>query len=510
MTARPIHCSVLALLLAGVLLPAPQASAATGDFYAVTGARCAPSSLYLLNGSTGAATLVGDVTVEDTQVSHVTALAIHPTTGQMYAVMNDCENRSESTLLSIDKTTGTAEIIGSAGSLANQVPDMAFDPFGTLFAWSEGSADATIGDDLIRIDIENGTATKVGECHCGTGSTGLGARADGALFMSAGGSLHRMSHASGMAVDSVSLSQSLSNMLAFAPDGTLWSGERDMDTLILKTLSVGTGSVTTAATVNVAAIAALEFDLGTVTAPDTADLHLEVEVTNTTPNAGQNVTFTLTVTNGGPDTAALVAVSDVLPGGLAYVSDTGAGAYNPGTGLWTIGNLAPGLAVLQITATVTGTPSWTNQAEVSQSTTYDPDSLPGDGFVGEDDLVVTQLFPVDPLLDLAVDVVPLKGSLRPNTRKKDFVVTISNVGLSAYAVDNNTLGIDVGNGGAPATCRSFSTTLQPGQSVNVRCSANLQPLGLASGHTVVFAANLFAPLDGMTGNNADIELVSVK
>ena len=38
--------------------------------------------------------------------------------------------------------------------------------------------------------------------------------------------------------------------------------------------------------------------------------------------AGQQLTYTLTVANGGPDAAAAVAVSDPLPAGVSFVSAT--------------------------------------------------------------------------------------------------------------------------------------------------------------------------------------------
>ena len=55
--------------------------------------------------------------------------------------------------------------------------------------------------------------------------------------------------------------------------------------------------------------------------------------------------FTVTVTNNnaapGVSTATGVTVKDVLPAGLTYVSDNGGGAFNSGTGVWTVGTLAP-------------------------------------------------------------------------------------------------------------------------------------------------------------------------
>ena len=110
----------------------------------------------------------------------------------------------------------------------------------------------------------------------------------------------------------------------------------------------------------------------TVNVPD-ANLAVTKSVSNATPAINTNVTFTVTVSNGGPDAAAVVSVADLLPAGLTFVSATpSTGSYNSGTGVWTVGNLANGAsASLSLVATVTTHTSITNTATVSSST-YDP------------------------------------------------------------------------------------------------------------------------------------------
>ena len=109
--------------------------------------------------------------------------------------------------------------------------------------------------------------------------------------------------------------------------------------------------------------------------PQQADLKVTKSVLPTNPEIGGTVVFTVgLLNNGGPDTATNVTLSDVLPVGLTYVSDTGAGAYNHNTGVWTVGSLAKNASrTLQITATVSAGGTYTNTASVATVDQYDPD-----------------------------------------------------------------------------------------------------------------------------------------
>ncbi|MFO0807782.1 MAG: SdrD B-like domain-containing protein [Gemmataceae bacterium] len=140
-------------------------------------------------------------------------------------------------------------------------------------------------------------------------------------------------------------------------------------------------------------------DTATVT-PQVADLSLVKTVSNVTPNVGQTVTFTLTLANAGPDAATNVAVADLLPAGLQFVSSNPSqGSYNSATGLWTIGTVASGgSATLQVVARVTTVGAKTNVAQVSQSDQFDPDSTPNNNVPTEDDQSNATVTP--PIADL--------------------------------------------------------------------------------------------------------------
>ncbi|MDX6191255.1 gliding motility-associated C-terminal domain-containing protein [Flavobacterium sp. Fl-318] len=122
---------------------------------------------------------------------------------------------------------------------------------------------------------------------------------------------------------------------------------------------------------------------------ESADLSLQKTVVPTIVSIGDNVVFTVVVTNSGPNNATNVSVRDQLPVGYTYVSDTGAGAYNDATGIWTVGNLNNGnSATLTITATVKTTTvvnGYQNIAQVITSDQNDPDSTPNNNVPTEDD-----------------------------------------------------------------------------------------------------------------------------
>ncbi|WP_431241343.1 PKD domain-containing protein [Flavobacterium sp. P21] len=86
---------------------------------------------------------------------------------------------------------------------------------------------------------------------------------------------------------------------------------------------------------------------------DVVDLSLQKTVSPTTVSINDNVTFTIAVTNSGPNNGTGIRVLDHLPPGYTYISDNSAGKYNPSTGIWNIGNLNNGNSIsLQITAKV--------------------------------------------------------------------------------------------------------------------------------------------------------------
>jgi fimbrial isopeptide formation D2 family protein/uncharacterized repeat protein (TIGR01451 family) len=122
-----------------------------------------------------------------------------------------------------------------------------------------------------------------------------------------------------------------------------------------------------------------------------SDLQLTKSILTAGPYSyGEVVQYSVVVTNTGVDAATGVTVMDKLPAGLIFksvVSNT-AGAYDAVTGEWIVGNLAvnaPQTLVLSVQINAAG--AIANDAQVSTSDQFDPDSTPGNmsGAPAEDD-----------------------------------------------------------------------------------------------------------------------------
>ena len=148
-------------------------------------------------------------------------------------------------------------------------------------------------------------------------------------------------------------------------------------TLVIKTLV----NITNSSIVNVATVNSSTYDPNetnnvgnnTTDVNPAADLAVEKFVSNSTPNYGDVIEWTIVVTNNGPDASKDVNVIDKLPAGLLYQSDDSQGRYNPTTGVWTVGDLANGATAKLVIKTLVNIANSTivNVATVNSST-YDP------------------------------------------------------------------------------------------------------------------------------------------
>jgi len=109
-----------------------------------------------------------------------------------------------------------------------------------------------------------------------------------------------------------------------------------------------------------------------------ADLQVIKEVAEPNPAEGDTVVFTVEVANLGPGFGRGIELTDKLPGGLTFISGLPtAGTYDPGSGIWTLGNLASGgrdtLALIVEVAAGYADSTIVNWAGVTASEVSDPD-----------------------------------------------------------------------------------------------------------------------------------------
>ncbi|MCB9296624.1 MAG: DUF11 domain-containing protein [Lewinellaceae bacterium] len=170
------------------------------------------------------------------------------------------------------------------------------------------------------------------------------------------------------------------------------------------------------------------------TSPQQADLSLAKSVSNSTPNVGDVVTFTITVTNQGPSNATGVAVEDYLPNGYSNIANISNGGTLSGSTITWSGLTVAGGSSLSLTfnATVvapgTGV-SYENVAQVTAADQDDPDSTPDndDGDQSEDDEDSTTTTPQQADLSLAKSV----SNSTPNVGDVvTFTITVTNQGPS--------------------------------------------------------------------------------
>src|SRR5262249_53879844 len=143
---------------------------------------------------------------------------------------------------------------------------------------------------------------------------------------------------------------------ASAPQGTTYSsltGVWTVDSISAggsKTLVIKAQVVSPDAQTNTATVNAFQFDPDTsnntasvTETPQQADLSVTKTVNNATPNVGDEITYTVTLSDQGPDDATNVRVSDLLPTGLSFVSaNPSHGGYDSASGFWTVGTVSSG------------------------------------------------------------------------------------------------------------------------------------------------------------------------
>jgi len=170
------------LALVCVLLGLTAHLASAQILYGTTGVSNAASSLYTVNTSTGATTLIGA-----TGFNGIGSLSFSPG-GVLFGVANG----SSRSLVTINTTTGVATLRGATGASAN-ITDIAFRSDGVLFA-------ADGGANLYTLNTTTGAATSIGAVSPSNNfGNALAFNASNTLYYADGGQLHTLNQATAVA-----------------------------------------------------------------------------------------------------------------------------------------------------------------------------------------------------------------------------------------------------------------------------------------------------------------------
>lgn len=147
--------------------------------------------------------------------------------------------------------------------------------------------------------------------------------------------------------------------------GTLAAGAKRSLRLLIRLAPAGDTASTTLTVSSATSDPVVEDNAVTASAALTrvTDVKITKVVDKTQATAGETVTWTIKVTNGGPSTATDVVVTEQLPSGYTFTATSASkGVFNASSGRWDVGTVAPGeeptlivSAVLPATGQVTNT-----------------------------------------------------------------------------------------------------------------------------------------------------------
>jgi uncharacterized repeat protein (TIGR01451 family) len=160
---------------------------------------------------------------------------------------------------------------------------------------------------------------------------------------------------------------------------------------------------------------------------------------------GQSFAYTVTVNNLGPVAAANVAVEDLLPAGVVFVSASGGGMLDGNTVTWpALAELASGATTsFTITVTAPGSGQFTNVARANSSTP-DPDPANNNG-TAVSSQVVTLVVPGE------FTVIQGPNWLNPQTGLYEQRVTVTSRGPTTIAALRLLVGDIRSTNGLPRT-----------------------------------------------------------
>jgi uncharacterized repeat protein (TIGR01451 family) len=254
--------------------------------------------------------------------------------------------------------------------------------------------------------------------------------------------------------------------------GTIAAGAQATVTIVITPGLTGILSNTAAVSVSSATNDLFFFDNSstastTVGAAASANLFLTKTDTPDPVVVGSNLTYTLTVGNIGPNSAASVVVTDTLPANVSFVSSTASQGTCSGTAivtcnLGTLATEASATVTIVVTPQAAAVPSITNSASVT-SATADPNSANNSASV------TTTVNAAVPGVTLSTSSVNF-GNVQINTTSAAQFVTLTNSGTAPLSISSVALtGANAANFVQTNNCPAATSALAPDAS----CTFNI-------------------------------------
>ena len=232
------------------------------------------------------------------------------------------------------------------------------------------------------------------------------------------------------------------------------------------------------------------------TVPNVANLSLIKSVSNSKPNVGDTITFSLTLNNSGPKNATNVNIEDITPNGYSNISNISNGGIAIGNVLeWSNLSIPNGSSLVltykvKVKAPLVGI-NYTNTTQVTGSDQYDPNSTPSNDNPTEDDQSSITTVPQIANLSLTKAIsnpTPIVGEL------VTFTITLNNAGPDSA---KNVVIEDV----IPKGYGNISSISNSGALLNDTLNWNIPHLVSGSFMTLTYQATVLPPLPGVTYRN---------
>ena len=321
--------------------------------------------------------------------------------------------------------TATADVATGGSAIVNTTSGLAFDQFDSNSANDVGSVQIDVSDDA---DLAVTKVVDVGApLEAGTIVYTIAVANPVGAAQATTVSLTDVLPAGVTYVSDVPSQGSYNDVSGLWTIGTI-DANANAILAITATVDVGTGGDMITNTTSALALdqtdpnAGNDSDSASITVDDEADLSVMKTVDDSTPEVTDTVAYTVTVSNlSGGAQATTVSITDLLPSGVTYVSDTPSqGSYVSGTGVWTVGTINAGAnATLAITATVDSGQAGNQITNTTSSLTLDQTDSNAGNDVGSVN--------IDVVPDIDLSVAKVVDDATPNEQDTIvYTITVTN------------------------------------------------------------------------------------